>query len=1514
MKKLFVLLFLLPIAGFAQTQTFESNGYSQIPGFLSGPLNSALIDSSFTRCAGAVYCLGNGTPGDTTGTLNLKNIVATGSISAAQLSVSSAFQLNGVTIPANSTAANSPSFFLTFHSNNSGGTSLTGTISLDDNGNLLLNPASGQNVIATTFQGNLTGNANTATQLYLQPQDCGAGLYAVGIYANGDAICQSLPSGGGGSSIPYPGAGIPVSSGTAWLTSLPVPGNSISVLGTNSSGQFVQTQASSVATLLNATPQKLDLTSVAVGPQPDAVNIGPLSTMTSSWNLDTTTPATALQSVSGVSLTPTESQSISQPTGTGFYANTLDGQYIASQFQSPANTGNNGIANAISTGCKGAGCLIYVDPSYANTESIQGVAQDNYGFTFPQQTFVEDNRNGVLNLAFHSPASSNPPQLSGVRIRTDYDRFPNSMFSFSGFAGSEASLTFHTNFYTGMQNTENNFGNIPVYEYGGFHVGMRNVLNAFDSGQKFSTWETEGCYGTGDCINGYIQMVADGGTSGVDDEGVHYRDISVSEDPNVFTATLTGTPTTGATTLTTNCSAGCQTQGQDRLLIDTTASKTITGTFQVGVVPTVNQVPPGVIDPNAAYPVSTFVSLCYSGSDNGAGGTAGCPSGSAPSGYIPPQQSSPSERAPNSSIVTSVLASYPGQPSQFCTPTTLQSSNSAAACYMPASGVGALVDQGEYETVNYTYDSSTQQITLLNLRAPHLNGMVFAVGGLAGYAVESKADIYTASGTGGSGVQSQVFPVEGSLTPTELIYITQRTNEGYGTPVLGYSSDQTAIPGGQMSFSTTTYSYSVSGSTVTMGLYNPPNVIGCLNNYNLLTVSVTTANSTYNGNYQITQTGCTTFTYTLGTVSGTVPTSATVSFTNMQYTLYPAARVNSVYDTANNSVDGTFYLQPNTMPWASGDSVREPHYQKMNVTGTAPQITQFSPREYLGQAGEGVTYNGIGAGGIGDPFFVTLNVPSTFFLAHGGTHREATDMLGLYGTSTFTEQMSMPDTGLFYIPNCKSDIGCNSPLSNVELFNFPSLSNAVGGQNAQDLLIYDPAFNYSSNARLNGLMSGRYYFGNLPSGNCYDNCPNTELTFAKSYIEGGYLVADQTINSPVATVGALTTSTAYFTDRFTTAFAPNVSAQGTTGTTSYSYAVVAHTLGGGTSTLSSVTTITNGNATLSSTNYNFISTKNLAGQAERVNSYDVVKVVGSNYYLVGNVCDGCSINDTGATLSAYQVPASDTSNTSTFAGPVVVPALTDSSLSNVLVATNTSGLEQAATSALVASTLSSTPQPINVTTLSASTSVTAPLVSGQSAGSTTIASSATPALSATANVNYNVLTANVTSWTIPNGTADGQKTTIEWCENATGGFTVAGTPTNVTGYVAVPSGMAANTCNSQTGRWSAGLSEWVFGTVGSASVTDVQITFPALTVPANTCWGTAGTTTASTISMPGLTLSMAISIGDSGDPSAITGWGSNSGMEAHVWPSAAGVASYKMCNVTGASITTQAITFNLSAR
>lgn len=103
--------------------------------------------------------------------------------------------------------------------------------------------------------------------------------------------------------------------------------------------------------------------------------------------------------------------------------------------------------------------------------------------------------------------------------------------------------------------------------------------------------------------------------------------------------------------------------------------------------------------------------------------------------------------------------------------------------------------------------------------------------------------------------------------------------------------------------------------------------------------------------------------------------------------------------------------------------------------------------------------------------------------------------------------------------------------------------------------------------------------------------------------------------------------------------------------------------------------------------------------------------------------------------------------------------------------------------------------------------------------------------------------------------------------------------------------------------------------LAAGNVASVTVTLPALTIPANTCYGAGGTTTHSSISMPGLTATSAVWPVFTHDPSATTGFSGSGGAAFNVWPDAAGsLADYKVCNQTSTTLTTVSDTFRLAAQ
>jgi hypothetical protein len=991
-----------------------------------------------------------------------------------------------------------------------------------------------------------------------------------------------------------------------------------------------------------------------------------------------------------VSSQPLGSQVVHQPGGTTLSVNSLNSTYLASQWQNGA--GNNGIANAISDNCAGVGCHVLVDPGYSNTEVPNGYDQQTpsgfQGFTWPQETSVEDYRNGNIFYAVHdpwTPYGGGAPTASGLMLDTDFDYTQAAFLTgANNYMGGKVGLTLNTNDFFGTNNTQNTFGpngGIPmVGGYGAFDQGLLSNINRWDSGQTFDFMGYTQCHGTGDCMWSWGKVIADGGINRRDDEGVKWQDAVVEEDPNVFTGTITGSPTTGATVLTTSCTYGCTSQGKDRILIDTNSSKTITGTITGNAGGIANtQVPPSVTASGASWPVSTMMTLCYPGSDNGAGGASGCPTnGTAPSGYIPPQASSPTQQAPLSPITVNVMDSYPGIPSTFCTNSNLQSTNSSGACYIPATGVGCLVDPQEYETVNYSYNQTNQQITLTNLTSSHLNGMVFAVGGLCGYALEMNSSIYTQAGQGGSGTESQVIPIAGSDNPTHAYLEVQRTNEGYGTVFPGGGSNGLSGTGseydGEVQFSTTGYWMSLLPDGKTVQIYINWQAGGSGPSLDGLPVTINSANSTYNGTYTLTYAGqspyggASYYTYQPNPApSGTTPSTATVSYSNMQFTMYPEARVNSVYDTANNTVDGTFYLQPITVQWASGDPVREPHFQQMQVTGVGnpTYVARFTPEQYLGPADAGVTYNGLNTNETPAGFEITNTTSPNLYQMHGGTFAPPGLAYGAWGTYFSTIQANPPDHAIISINGFKGNMATNDLAQAYDLFYLPvntAIEQQGGGWN-DVALSYDPNYQWSNMAGTGQGPVGRFYFApesmNTPA--------NTSINgFSNVQVQSGYLYADRVMGAPALNAGGSVLST-----NFVNAPSPSVSVAGTTGSTTYTYALVGHTIAGGVTTVSSTTQVTNGNATLSATNYNNVCVGYQSWAFPQIANWDILKVVGGTYYALGtnvaisptngNVC----VEDTGQSLSAYNAPATNTSNMTEMNGPLTVNgALTASGITN----------------------------------------------------------------------------------------------------------------------------------------------------------------------------------------------------------------------------------------------------------
>lgn len=94
----------------------------------------------------------------------------------------------------------------------------------------------------------------------------------------------------------------------------------------------------------------------------------------------------------------------------------------------------------------------------------------------------------------------------------------------------------------------------------------------------------------------------------------------------------------------------------------------------------------------------------------------------------------------------------------------------------------------------------------------------------------------------------------------------------------------------------------------------------------------------------------------------------------------------------------------------------------------------------------------------------------------------------------------------------------------------------------------------------------------------------------------------------------------------------------------------------------------------------------------------------------------------------------------------------------------------------------------------------------------------------------------------------------------------------------------------------------------AVGVANTTVAVSSATQGANSC------SSATTVTMTGLTTSMVSLLGYSANPAALTGWGSTGGMVFQAWPSATNTLSWAVCNQTSSPITYSAITFNVGAR
>jgi hypothetical protein len=688
--------------------------------------------------------------------------------------------------------------------------------------------------------------------------------------------------------------------------------------------------------------------------------------------------------------------------------------------------GNDGIENALASQQCASDCYLKVDPNYGG--------EPMFSFDVPQTGHVVDLRGGSDAETFFDPTTatswlSTSEILSQISTRTDANS-PNVGGNSTGT--THLTLELSNAALTGGSNQLP--GNVENPPYGKTTYGViSDTGNYSTQGQHVQSQHTINCYGVGDCLAGSQFITSEGGYRDIADEGTHPFDLQVSEDGNAFQGTCSSGCTTGSTSVRVNTTVDGNSEGDGRFLIDKNPADEIT----MGAIVSESG---SVLDlanfSGTNFPTSVFLqtaAAATSQAKNIAPGTVTLP------------------------IVTS------GVPAGFATTTTALTAQSGVACVADTNDLRF----PNFETASYTVvDASHISLTLNKV---HASGAVIAVGGLCGYGLEQTVDTV-------NGIR-QVFPVVGSASATGLYYA------GASTAVIGDGGLASTSGYQNVTMQIASVARQTNVVTVTFTSNMPVDLNGVT-----MTVSGV-ADASYNGSFAVTTTGGNTLTYADNGQNGT-SSGGTVSLLTGGYVLYPMAEVLSVYDTASRQVDGLLTLAPNTVAWAQGDAVEEPHYPQQLTSADTELVTQYVPRPIQFNSA-GKTYQGeVGPGMRG--WEVTNAVPPSNYLGAGGTREPPDD--AYVASGVWNNDFEVDAGALALIRAHCNWHGCNRWDSGYSLF---ALDSVTG----EDFLFYNPA-TYTATWILH----------------------NTDFSFSPSGFNAGTVNAG-TLNASTLNAGTLNAST-----------------------------------------------------------------------------------------------------------------------------------------------------------------------------------------------------------------------------------------------------------------------------------------------------------------------------------------------------------------------------------------------------
>jgi hypothetical protein len=604
-------------------------------------------------------------------------------------------------------------------------------------------------------------------------------------------------------------------------------------------------------------------------------------------------------------------------------------------------SGDNGIANAAAEGQ-----MVVADPGYGSSEQY---SLANYSALAKNKLHFQDIRNGIQTDFFHNWGYPRPSNFG-----LSYNPARADVCVMDGTVAGSATIV-HNCTQLNLTSTMPGFnlGNAPVGGVGWHTISAGGPIETVNgSGITHSFPITQSKFGVGDNIPFYVTAIGTGGATGFSDEGFKLFGGNVTELPGAYLSTCSTGCTRGSTLIKTTATANGGSQGTGKYVIDTTQAPITakvtglaTGLGGAGTTATLN----------TSVPVSNVW------------------------GTLASNVATPLVAAPPFTTSMTFNVNIVGG-TQFDTTHLVCFKSQFHECSIPTA-VG-------------TPSRGVQSITI-PLRRGHASGTYVFQGGMAGYGIEFVAYTQTAGST-----LRWLFDVVGSTSATTIEAVKYIVGSASSLPVTSTIYNYINLTGCSNAGTTVTCTYNSVGSTLGAAVTFNQGVF----------VIANASDSALNGNCTtMTWTSATAFTCTEAGLSGShsgvtarasLGNSAGVALNSVK--LWPIAEALDVQNetTTPPAMDGTFNLEPNIVPFASGDIVEQTHHASSIFGGFSLGYNTQNPflsGNVIGIVGNGPGMQGGNGSQSSNAVFRFLNTNSDSYYQGGGGFLAAQNMFNLGG-------------------------------------------------------------------------------------------------------------------------------------------------------------------------------------------------------------------------------------------------------------------------------------------------------------------------------------------------------------------------------------------------------------------------------------------------------------------------------------------------------------------------------------